>query len=151
MKTENWDVITDEDRCIILKHLHDQYDAMCELCGKDSEEALDRVDSIREVIVLDTTSWRDDTRNLINKMANELGGGQAFSQVRSESYELLDKRMGVNLKQRLTNKIRRMVEEGICKSRRDKLTCMDIIVEDKKLIEGYTAIIKEIAIRYGVA
>lgn len=45
MKTENWDVITDEDRCIILKHLHDQYDAMCVLCGKDSEEALDRVDS----------------------------------------------------------------------------------------------------------
>lgn len=28
---------------------------------------------------------------------NELGGGQAFQQVRAESYELLEKRMGVNL------------------------------------------------------
>ena len=80
----------------------------------------------------------------------ELGGGQAYSQVRAESYELLSKRMGVNLKQRLTNKRRRMADEGICKSTRDKLSYVDIIAEDKKLIEGYTAIVKEMAIRYGV-
>lgn len=110
-----------------------------------------RVESIREVIALDTTSWREDTRNLINKIAQELGGGQAFQQVRAESYELLEKRMGVSLKQRLTNKRRRMADEGVCKSKRDKLSQVDIIAEDKKLIEGYAAIVKEMAIRYGVA
>lgn len=109
-----------------------------------------RVESIREVVALDTTSWRDDTGNILRKISMELGGGQAYSQVRDESYELLSKRMGVNLKQRLTNKRRRMADEGICKSTRDKLSYVDIIAEDKKLIEGYTAIVKEMAIRYGV-
>lgn len=109
-----------------------------------------RVESIREVVALDTTSWRDDTGNILRKISMELGGGQAYSQVRAESYELLSKRMGVNLKQRLTNKRRRMAYEGICKSTRDKLSYVDIIAEDKKLIEGYTAIVKEMAIRYGV-
>lgn len=109
-----------------------------------------RVENIREVVALDTTSWRDDTGNILRKISMELGGGQAYSQVRAESYELLSKRMGVNLKQRLTNKRRRMADEGICKSTRDKLSYVDIIAEDKKLIEGYTAIVKEMAIRYGV-
>ena len=110
-----------------------------------------RVESIREVVAMDTTSWRDDTGNILRKIGMELGGGQAYSQVRTESYELLSKRVGVNLKQRLTNKRRRMADEGICKSTRDKLSYVDIIAEDKKLIEGYTAIVKELAIRYGVA
>lgn len=112
------------------------------------QTSVTRVESIREVVSLDTTSWRDDTRNLINKIAQELGGGQAFQQVRAESYELLEKRMGVSLKQRLTNKRRRMADEGVCKSKRDKLSYVDIIADDKKLIEGYTAIIKEMAIKY---
>ena len=115
-----------------------------------AQNSADRVESIREVVALNTTAWREDTRNLINKIAQELGGGQAFQQVRAEIYELLEKRMGVNLKQRLTNKRRRMADEGICKSKRDKLSQVDIISEDKKLIEGYTAIVKEMAIKYGI-
>ena len=126
-----------------------------ELEQKRQAEKLDhveqRVESIREVVAMDTTSWRDNTGNILRKIGMELGGGQAYSQVRTESYELLSKRMGVNLKQRLTNKRRRMADEGICKSTRDKLSYVDIIAEDKKLIEGYTAIVKELAIRYGVA
>jgi anti-repressor protein len=119
--------------------------------AQEIEAVNNRVESIREVVALDTTSWREDTRNLINKIAQELGGGKAFQQVRAESYDLLEKRMGVSLKQRLTNKRRRMADEGVCKSKRDKLSQVDIIAEDKKLIEGYTAIVKEMAIRYGAA
>lgn len=114
-------------------------------------EVENRVDSIREVVSLDTTSWREDTGKILKKIGTSLGGGQAYSQVRNESYELLNKRFGVNLKQRLTNKRRRMADEGASKSQRDKLSCVDIIASDKKLIEGYTAIVKEMAIYYGVA
>ena len=117
---------------------------------EQGQKVVERVESIREVVAIDTTSWREDTRNLINKMAQEMGGGMAFQQIRTESYEFLEKRMGANLKQRLTNKRRRMAEEGICKSARDKLSYVDIIAEDKKLVEGYTAIVKEMAIKYGV-
>jgi anti-repressor protein len=117
----------------------------------DNQKVIEKVDSIREVISLDTTSWREDTGNILRKIGISLGGGQAFSQVRSESYELLNKRMGVDLQTRLTNKRRRMADNGVCKSTRDKLSYVDIIAEDKKLIEGYTAIVKEMAIKYGVA
>jgi len=116
-----------------------------------SRLAIEKIDSIREVVALDTTSWREDTGNLLRKVSIELGGGQAFSQVRTESYELLNKRFGVDLKVRLTNKRRRMADEGICKSRRDNLSYLDVIADDKKLIEGYVAIVKDVAIRYGVA
>ncbi|WP_406543212.1 hypothetical protein [Clostridium ljungdahlii] len=59
--------------------------------------------------------------------------------------------MGVDVKTRLTNKRRRMADEGICKSKRDKLTILDVIQDDKKLIEGYVAIIKEMAIKSGTS
>ena len=119
--------------------------------AKEITEVNNRVDSIREVVALDTTSWREDTRRLLNKIAQNNGGGGAFQEIRAESYELLEKRMAVKLKQRLTNKRRRMAENGVCKSTRDNLSYLDIIAEDKKLIEGYTAIVKEMAIKYGTA
>jgi anti-repressor protein len=118
---------------------------------EDNQKVAEKVDAIREVVALDTTSWREDTGNILRKIGLQLGGGQAYSQVREESYDLLNKRMGVDLKIRLTNKRRRMADEGVSKSKRDRLNYLDIIAEDRKLIEGYTAIVKEMAIKYGVA
>lgn len=114
---------------------------------KENKEA---VQSIRDVVSLSTTSWRLDSSALIGKMAHGMGGSEHIRDLRKESYKLLDTRMGVCLEIRLTNKRRRMAEEGICKSKRDALNPLDVIAEDKKLIEGYVAIIKDMAIRYGV-
>jgi anti-repressor protein len=116
-----------------------------------SKEAIEKVESIKEVISLDTTSWREETGKILRKIGQSLDGGQAYSEVRSESYDLLNKRFGVDIQVRLTNKRRRMAEEGASKSKRDKLSYLDVIADDKKLIEGYTAIVKEMAIKYGVA
>lgn len=115
------------------------------------EHVEERIESIREVVAIDTTSWRDDTGRILRKIGMECGDGKSYQDVRAESYQLLEKRMGVNVKQRLTNKRRRMADEGVCKSKRDKLNYLDVIADDKKLIEGYTAIVKELAIKYGVA
>lgn len=109
------------------------------------------IESIREVVAIDTTSWREDTGRILRKIGMECGDSKSYQDVRAESYQLLEKRMGVNIKQRLTNRRRRMADEGVCKSRRDKLNYLDVIADDKKLIEGYTAIVKELAIKYGVA
>lgn len=109
------------------------------------------IQDMRDVIRLDTTSWRKDTSDLINKIAHSMGGYEHIKLLREESYKLLNDRMGVALGIRLTNKRRRMADEGVCKSKRDKLNYLDIIAEDKKLIEGYVAIIKEMAIKYKVA
>lgn len=110
-----------------------------------------RVESIREVVAMNSSSWRDETGRLFRKIGSECGDNKSYQDVRTESYQLLEKRMGVNIKQRLTNKRRRMADEGVCKSKRDKLNNLDVIAEDKKLIEGYVAIVKELAIKYGVA
>lgn len=115
------------------------------------EHVEERIESIREVVAIDATSWREDTGRILRKIGMECGDSKSYQDVRAESYQLLEKRMGVNVKQRLTNKRRRMADEGVCKSRRDKLNYLDVIADDKKLIEGYTAIVKELAIKYGVA
>ncbi len=114
------------------------------------QETKEEVQAIRDVVTLDTTSWKEDSTKLINKIAQTLGGNEYIREVRREIYVLLDKRMGVNLEQRLTNKRRRMADEGVCKSKRDKLNKVSVIGDDKKLIEGYVAIVKEMAIKYGV-
>lgn len=106
---------------------------------------------IRDVITLSPISWRKDTVILINKIALTLGGYEHIKVVREGSYKLLEERMGVSLAIRLTNKRRRMADEGVCKSKRDKLSKVDIIAEDKKLIEGFVAIVKEMAIKNKVA
>ncbi|MEG0320229.1 MAG: antA/AntB antirepressor family protein [Niameybacter sp.] len=82
------------------------------------------------------------------KIAQSLGGNEYIRDVNNEIYTLLNMRMGVNLEQRRTNKRRRMADEGICKSRREKTSRLDVIAEDKKLIEGYVAIVKEMAVKY---
>lgn len=104
-----------------------------------------------EVIALDKTAWRKDSEHLINKIARATGEGYGgIRLVYEEIYRSIESRAGVSLNTRLTNKRNRMAGEGVCKSKRDKLTRVDIIAEDKKLIEIYVAIVKELAAKYGV-
>ena len=125
-----------------------------ELKQKQHEAALEavnrRVDNIGEIIALDTKSWRDGAHRLIVGIAQAMGGVQYISDVNKEIYRLMDQRARVSLETRLTNKRRRMAEEGICKSRRDKINKLDVIADDKKLTEIYVAIVKEMAVKYGV-
>ncbi|MFT9057088.1 MAG: antA/AntB antirepressor family protein [Ethanoligenens sp.] len=109
-----------------------------------------RLDHIGDVIALDTRSWRRDAHNLIVGIANKMGGMDYMRDVQSEIFKLVDQRAGSSLKTRLTNKRARMADEGVCKSKRDKLTKVDIIADDKKLIEIYVAIVKEMAIKNGI-
>lgn len=121
---------------------------------KEQEKAIaetqQRLDSIGEVIALDVNSWRRDAKQLISKIATKMGGFDYIKEVNTEIYRLVEERAGVSLSTRLTNKRNRMAGEGICKSKRDKLTKVDIIADDKKLIEIYLAIVKEMAVKYGV-
>ena len=104
-----------------------------------------------EVIALDKTAWRKDSEHLINKIARATGEGYGgIRLVYEEIYRSIESRADVSLNTRLTNKRNRMAGEGVCKSKRDKLTRVDIIAEDKKLIEIYVAIVKELAVKYGV-
>lgn len=126
-----------------------------ELKQKEQEQKMEqldnKIDSIKEVVALNPNDWRKDTARLIYKIALHIGGTDHIKHIREESYKLLEQRMGVSLNTRLTNKRRRMADEGICKSKRDKLNQVDVIADDKKLIEGYLAVVKDMAIKYGIS
>lgn len=114
-------------------------------------EQLDKkVDSIKDVIALNPNSWRTDSAKIINKIALQMGGYEHIKAVREESYKLLEERMGVALSIRLSNKKKTQALNGVSKSKIDKLNQLDVIADDKKLIQGYVSVIKDMAIKYGV-
>ena len=127
--------------------LLEQDKAIKQLTATQNQQA-EQLQGIRDVVALSHTDWREDSKNLIAKMAQKLGGYEHINILRKESYDHLNARMGVSVATRLTNMRRRMADEGVCKSKRDKLNALDVIADDKKLIEGYVAIIKEMAIKY---
>lgn len=125
-----------------------------ELKQKEQEKALEamnqRIDDIRDVVALSPNSWRKDASRLIVKIAHRMGGTEHIQDVYTEVYRLVNERARVSLETRLTNKRRRMAEEGECLTARKRLTVVDVIADDRKLIEIYLAIVKEMAVKYGV-
>lgn len=113
------------------------------------EENKNEIQAIRDVVAINSNDWKNDCKKLITKIAYELGGISHINDVYNEVYSTLNKRMKTKLNVRLTNKRRRMADEGVCKSKRDKLNYINVIEDDCKLIEGYVAIVKELAIKYG--
>lgn len=109
-----------------------------------------QLEDIRDVVTLNPNSWREDTRHLISKIATAQGGFDRIRDVNAEIYNLVDARGKVSLATRLTNKRRRMADEGVCKSKRDKLTKVDVIADDPKLIEIYSAVVKDMTVKNGV-
>ena len=119
-----------------------------ELAQKQLNE---KVDSISEIVALNTTDWRKEANALINKVVRVMGNtADVHKEVRSAIFTEVDRRAGASLETRLTNKRRRMADEGASKSKRDNLTKVDVISDDKKLVEIYVAVVKEFAIKYGV-
>lgn len=119
-----------------------------ELAQKQLNE---KVDSISEIVALNTTDWRKEANALINKVVRVMGNtAEAHKEVRSAIFTEVDRRAGASLETRLTNKRRRMADDGASKSKRDNLTKVDVISDDKKLVEIYVAVVKEFAIKYGV-
>lgn len=125
-----------------------------EIAQKEQEERMNRLDSrldsIRDVISLSSSDWRKDSGKLITKIALHRGGYEYIRNVRDESYRMLELRMGVSLGTRLTNKKKNMAFNGVPKSKINQVNQLDVISDDRKLVEGYVAIIKEMAIKYGV-
>ncbi|ARK32176.1 Rha family transcriptional regulator [Halalkalibacter krulwichiae] len=119
------------------------------------EEQLDKTskkqDSITEILSLNPTEWRKKVTNLLNKIAQKLGGFEAYRNIRNQSYERLEDRARCDLSIRLKNKRSNMALEGASKSKIEKTNNLDVIAGDARLTEIYLAIVKEMAIEYDVA
>ena len=116
---------------------------------KGFAETNKRIDDIGNVIKIDPHNWRYDCRRLIYGISKKRGGFKYVKMVYNEVYKLLETRAGVNLTARLNHRLERMTATGASKTDKEKLNKQDVIAADKKLIEIYTAIVKEKAIKEG--
>ena len=114
------------------------------------KEIQEDTQNIRDLVAFNPDQWRKDTTNLINKIANKLGGYSHIEEVRKESYKILNSAYGVDVNRRLLNKKKNMALEGCSKSKIAKVNVLDVIAEDKKLIQGYVSIVSKMAIKYGI-
>ena len=113
------------------------------------KETKEEIQEMREVIEIKPfDNWREETTKQINKICRN---NSDYKEVRNKIYEALDRRAGTKIKTRLDNMKARALVAGMTRSKVDALGYLDVIAEDKKLIEIYTAIVKEMAIKKGVA
>lgn len=106
-----------------------------------------RQEDIKEVLALNPIDGRKKVTGLLNKIAQSLGGGSSYQDVRTESYRRLESRAECNLSIRQTNKRKKMALEGVAKSKIDKVSKLDVIFDDGRLTEIYFAIVKEMAVQ----
>lgn len=118
---------------------------------QDISDNKQEIQEIRDVVALSSTNWKADSSRIISTIAGKLGDFSHIKDIRNEIYKQLEQRAACDLKRRLTFKRQRLADNGVCKSKRDKLNNLDVIEDDKRLIEVYVAIVKEMAIKYGVA
>ncbi|WP_220451793.1 antA/AntB antirepressor family protein [Lactobacillus bombicola] len=109
-----------------------------------------KVDNIAEIVSLNTTDWRKTAQSLIHKMAKTEGGFGAYQQIQSDIYKETDERAGSSLKTRLTNKRKTMALNGASKSAIEKVNRLDVLADDKRLLQIYMGVVKDFAIKYKV-
>lgn len=108
----------------------------------------EKQNNITEILSLNNIDWRNKVNRILNAIAMKLGGGQYFQELRAESYDLLEKRANCLLNKRLENRKSKMALRGQSKTAISKLSKLDVIGEDKKLISVYVTVIKEMAVKY---
>lgn len=109
-----------------------------------------KLDNITEIVSLNTTDWRKTAQSLIHKMAKTEGGFGAYQQIQSDIYKETDERAGSSLKTRLTNKRKTMALNGASKSAIEKVNRLDVLADDKRLLQIYMGVVKDFAIKYKV-
>lgn len=116
------------------------------------ERRLNRVDAkvnaISDIVSISTMDWRRATREIITKIAHMRGDD--YQATRNGIYKDVEHRGGYSLSTRLTNLRNRMAGEGQSLSKRNKTNKVDVIGNDKRLIEIYMAVVKDHAIKYRV-
>lgn len=102
---------------------------------------------IKDTVIQHSNQWREDINRMFNRIVDKVGGHR-FRELRTESYELLERRARVDLGRRLDNLKARIINEGGTMTAINKANKLDVIEADPKLREIYAAIIKEYTIKY---
>jgi hypothetical protein len=112
------------------------------------ESVTEQLQEIRDNAVYVPDNWRKDINGMVKRAAFRVGG-TAYSDIRSESYALLESRAHCDLKRLVTNLRTRKQQAGARKTDVDSICNMDVIESDPRLREVYTGICKELSVKYG--
>jgi prophage antirepressor-like protein len=115
-----------------------------ELRLKQTEQT---ITNIKETIVNIPDDWRESINRTLNKIAQTIGQNE-FRNVKAESYKLLEARAGCDLERRLMFYKARLATDGKTNTAVKQANKLDVIEADKKLREIYSAIVKELAVKF---
>lgn len=113
-------------------------------------QATESVNNISNIVSITSIEWRDKVNIILKKIASKWTGIEPFRSVKTLSYERLEKRAGCKLDIRLNNRKERAVAQGMSKSYVQKINKLDVIAEEKRLVEIYIQVVKEMAIEFRV-
>ncbi|MBC2004677.1 ORF6N domain-containing protein [Listeria booriae] len=109
-----------------------------------------KVDDMKEILSVNSNEWREKVNSILKRIANNIGGAEPYRSVVNMSYERFESRAHCDLNRRLENRKTKMAAKGLSKTSIQKLNKLDCISEDKRLIEIYLSIVKEMAIQFGI-
>lgn len=135
---------------VLIQSLQEMKDVKQQLNQVNNKmlETKEELKTVREVIeIRPSNSWRGETNRLMTKICFKL---KDYKKPKEEAYKALEERAGCDLKIRLKNMKARQALQGVSKSKIDELNYLDVIAQDKKLIEIYTTIVGQMAIRNGI-
>ncbi|MNS38116.1 ORF6N domain protein [compost metagenome] len=104
----------------------------------------EQIGVIKETFLQRDDNWRHKINGLLNGAARR--SGQAYREVRTESYRLLEERGKCQLNTRLNNLKERLEDAGATKTKINETNRLDVIEADVRLKEIYTTIVKELSI-----
>lgn len=110
-----------------------------------------KVQLVYDCTTITHDNWRTHVRPLINQIAKYipvLDSTDRFSAAWQESYHRLEQKFNCNLTLRVNNKKERLRLAGATKKVIDKVNNLDVIGEDKRLIECYISILKRMVLEY---
>jgi hypothetical protein len=111
---------------------------------KELTEVKSTVNAIQETFLQRDEDWRKSINSMLNGAAYRTG--EAYRDLRNESYRLLEERGRCDLNTRLRNLKKRLEDAGATKTQINDANKMDVIESDPRLKEIYTTVVKEISI-----
>ncbi|WP_226374281.1 BRO-N domain-containing protein [Virgibacillus alimentarius] len=125
-----------------------------ELATKEAKElaiqATNTANNISNIVTMTSDEWREKVKVILRKIAQKWSGIEPYRSVINLSYERLEKRANCKLDIRLNNRKERALAQGMTKSYIKKINKLDCIAEEKRLIEIYIQVVKEMAIQHKI-
>ena len=125
-----------------INHLVEQDKKLKQLEGQ--------VTNISNIVSLNNVDWRKKTNAILKKIADKWSGVEPHRSVKQLAYQRFEQRAGCKLELRLNNRKERALAQGMTKTYIKNLNKLDVIAEEKRLIEIYIQVVKEMAIQFKV-